>query len=110
MSKERKVINRFVKDALAGGYTLSVFDSEEWTVKHSTDEAEVMGALGTTDEEALRVRDAEGKCIGTAYLIYGNAPWEIIAYYGYSEETRETMEGLLKGSYELCKIYEGGAA
>jgi hypothetical protein len=43
-----------VRECLQRGYSLSVHDGEEWTVKQSRDENAICGALGTTEVEPSR--------------------------------------------------------
>lgn len=71
---ERRVAERVVAHALASGCTLSVNDGEEWTVKQSRSAIEVLGALGTTGEDTIRLRNgASGERLGSVYLVWGNA-------------------------------------
>ena len=56
---EHKIVRRVVKDAIKAGYTVSVFDGEEWTVKRSTEFKTINDALFSTDEDTIRIRDAE---------------------------------------------------
>jgi len=73
---EARVARKLVKAALAAGYTVSVNDGEEWTVKRSTKEREIIDALATTDEDRLLLRSPTandiGDVIGSFWLIYGN--------------------------------------
>lgn len=71
---ERTVARKLVRTLLGKGLSISVYDSEEWTVKQSTNEAEILNALATTDEDQLLVRDAEGDKVGWFYLVWGNDP------------------------------------
>lgn len=76
---EAKIIRPIVQRGLDDGCTVSVFDGEEWTVKKSTDRDRIMAALGTTDEDTIRFRDAGGDIVGSVYLVYGNAPDEVVS-------------------------------
>lgn len=71
---ERTVARKLVRTLLGKGLSISVYDSEEWTVKQSTNGAEILNALATTDEDQLLVRDAEGDKVGWFYLVWGNDP------------------------------------
>lgn len=77
-SEERFVVKQMVSRALDKGYTLSVFDGEEFPVLHSDDLEEVMAELGHCDEEWLYVENADHKKIGTIWLVYGNDPDEVV--------------------------------
>ena len=69
---ERGVATRLVRAALRAGYTVSVSDGEEWTVKRSDSEAVILPALATTGYDTLRFRNSAGEHIGSAYLVWGN--------------------------------------
>ena len=93
---EHKIVRRVVKDAIKAGYTVSVFDGEEWTVKRSTEFKTINDALFSTDEDTLRIRDAEGKNLGVIQCIYGNDGFDVIADYSVS------LEEFLKGANEYA--------
>jgi len=69
---ERRVASRLVRAALDAGYSISVNDGEEWTVKRALKAKPVLEALATTGEDTLRIRDADGDSCGTFYLVWGN--------------------------------------
>jgi hypothetical protein len=81
-NKEKANVRRVIRAALANGWTVSVNDGEEWTVKKSRDSKEIFAALFTTDKDIVRFRDSEGKSIGTIYCIYGNEPESVVSDYG----------------------------
>jgi pyruvate dehydrogenase complex dehydrogenase (E1) component len=95
---ELSIIRRIVKDALALGYTVSVCDGEEWTVKRSTKLGQIIAAVRTTDEDYLAFRTADGTYVGKVFLVYGNEPYEVINDYSANEAT----EALLKGANALA--------
>ena len=61
-----------MRAALNAGYTVSVSDGEEWTVKRSDSEAVILPALATTGYDTLRFRHSAGEHVGSAYLVWGN--------------------------------------
>ena len=75
---ERKVARRLIKAALAAGYSISVNDGEEWTVKRSTKLKTITDALCTTGEDTLQLYAADpSKTVGwhgagAFYLVWGN--------------------------------------
>jgi hypothetical protein len=71
---ERGVATRLVRAAINAGFTVSVYDGEEWTVKRSDSEAVILPALATTGYDTLRFRNSAGEHIGSAYLIWDNDP------------------------------------
>lgn len=81
---EEKYVRKLVRNILSRGYTISVNDGEDWTVVDSFNEAQIMGALGTTDEDFIKVKDPlDYKSLGVFSLIYGNDPEgeEVISDY-----------------------------
>lgn len=69
---EKKIATAIVEKALAQGWTVSVFDGEEWALKISSSKDAIMGALASTGEDRLRLRDAGGENMGSIYLVWGN--------------------------------------
>jgi len=67
---EAEAARSLVHHALLAGYTISVSDGEEWTVKKSRDRNAILEALATTGEDYLRMRTAEGESVGTFQLVY----------------------------------------
>lgn len=80
-NKEKANVRRLIRAALANGWTVSVNDGEEWTIRKSRDSKEIFAALFTTDSDIVRFRDSEGKSIGTIYCIYGNEPESVVSDY-----------------------------
>jgi hypothetical protein len=80
---ERGVATRLVRAAIHAGYTVSVYDGEEYTVKRSRLERQILEALASTEEDTLLIRDSAGERIGALVLIWGNDPdgEELIADY-----------------------------
>jgi len=80
---ERGVATRLVRAAIHAGYTVSVYDGEEYTVKRSRKERQILAALASTEEDTLLIRDSAGERIGALCLIWGNDPdgEELIADY-----------------------------
>jgi hypothetical protein len=83
---ELKIAKQVVTDALAAGYTVSVYDGGEWTVKRSTNKATIVAALASTDSDNLRFRDAAGNIVGTVVLIWGNGQ-DLISDYSDNAAT-----------------------
>lgn len=71
---EARVARKLVKAMLDAGYTVSVNDGEEWTVKRAWRLKTVLDALASTDADTLRIRNAAGESCGTFYLVWGNDP------------------------------------
>ena len=93
---ERGVATRLVRAALHAGYAVSVYDGEEYTVKRSRRERQILAALATTGEDALVIRDATGERLGVLSLIWGNDPSgeELIA----DHSDNDAMEALYRAA------------
>ena len=82
---EGKICRKLIKTAIAAGFTVSVFDGEEWTVKRSRKVAECVNACFTTDMDQITVRRDNGDAFASFQLIYGNDGFDVIADYGYNQ-------------------------
>lgn len=81
---EGKIANALVKQALASGYVVSVYDGEEWALKFSSDRAEILAAMFSTDMDMLALSEGpagERSRVGTINFIYGNCGWDVISDY-----------------------------
>lgn len=82
---ETEITKRIIRDALAAGYSLSVNDGEEITVRKSRDAAKVYEALATTDDDYLIVYDG-ASALGTIWFVYGNEDGVVVCDYHTSLE------------------------
>jgi hypothetical protein len=82
---------RYINKALAKGYSISVNDGEEWTVKRSTDAKVIRAALQSTDSDIIRMRNGAGETIGIIYFVWGNSPDEVVCDYSDNELTNEIV-------------------
>ena len=89
---EARIARKIVKDALALGWTISVYDGEEWTLKSGADSRAIVEALATTDSDVLRLRDAAGDVIGNIWLVWGNDE-DLISDHTDSEAMADFMAG-----------------
>lgn len=92
---EGKIARKLVSELLARGFSVSVNDGEEWTVNRSTDKAEIVGALFSTDEDIIRGFRADGQTIGMAYLVYGNDGYDVVNDYSTGKEMEQIMEEVI---------------
>lgn len=76
---EKAVVRAAVRNAIKLGFTVSLYDGEEWAVKRSNSEREVMAEIYATDLETLAFRTRDGKLIGNLYLVYGNSAGEVMS-------------------------------
>jgi hypothetical protein len=78
-SGEQQSARLLIDGALKRNWTVSVFDGEEWALKRSTAPDAIIDAMGNTGEDNLTFRDADGKLVGRAMLVWGNSPVELVA-------------------------------
>jgi hypothetical protein len=90
---EKRIASKIVKDALAAGYVVSVWDGEEWALKRSGSYKAIMAAMFSVDEETLVFRAADGTKAGSVFLVYGNSGWDVITDYTDNEATRAILAG-----------------
>jgi len=77
---EKAVARAAIRNAIKLGYVVSLYDGEEWCVKGSNSEQEVMANLYATDQEVLSFRDnKEMRVIGKVWLVYGNSASEVMS-------------------------------
>lgn len=89
---ENVIIRKAVRAAVDAGFTVSVFDGEDYSVRRSRKVEEVMRSLRATDSDRLIVRDNDGERVGSVLLVYGNEPYEVIADYSLA------LNDLLRGA------------
>ena len=78
----KKAYLTLIKNALAKGLTVSVWDGEEWQVKRSIGYQAIKEAIESVEVAELRLRDQEGKVVGWAMIIPdGVEPDETVADY-----------------------------
>lgn len=97
---ERRVARRLVTAALAAGYSVSVNDGVETTVRRSARAREIIDALATTSEDILTIHDTAGARAGTFWLIYGNdrSGEELIADYTDNDACNALYTAAHKGA------------
>lgn len=96
MKAERRMCTALVDGCLKRGYVISVSDGEDWPVRKSTDKAEIMAALASTDEDGIVIRNAAGDKLGWFQLIYGNDGWDVVADYSDNEICNAIWNEVLK--------------
>ena len=78
---ENIIIRKAVRAAIDAGFTVSVFDGEEYSVRRSCKVEEIMRSLRATDCDRLVVCTRAGDLVGSVMLVYGNEPYEVISDY-----------------------------
>ncbi len=74
-----KAFEHLIDYTLDFGFTISVWDGEEWQVKRSRNRAAIIEAVESVEEAKLRIRDLAGEIVGTA----------LVSAFGLADE--ETM-------------------
>lgn len=104
LNLELSVCRKAIQDILAAGYYCRVWDGEEWATTITKDEATLIGALRSTDDDIVYIHDpldkpAEGRWLkcGWVRFIYGNMPYEVIA----DNTDTDRINALLKGAEAL---------
>lgn len=92
---EAKISMRIVDDALSAGFSISVYDGEETTIRKSRDKAEIVDAMSSTDTDTLTFHNADGKAIGKVFLVWGN-DHDLISDNTDNEATNALLAGALK--------------
>jgi hypothetical protein len=93
---ELLIVGKLVKDVIAAGLFISVWDGEEMTVVETNDADEVFKALASTDGDVLYVHKAHGDDRPRfVSLIWGNG-CDVISDYNTS------LEDVLKGANDLA--------
>lgn len=112
---ERKIVGRFVRDALAAGYRLTVslergYDTDEM-LQGSRDYKRIMEEAFAGDECHIFVQDATGPILdkggfirsrGWVYCVFGNDGWDVISDYTMSIEKL----GLMAGAEKVSERYQ----
>jgi hypothetical protein len=93
---EMSAIRKLVQTALAAGLHVSVHDGEEVTIRRSRDEAAIVGAMRTTDDDRLFFFTSDGTRKGLVWLVYGNDPYDVIAEYSAS------LDEMLRPVFDFC--------
>lgn len=84
-TQERDCVRLLIRLLLEGGNTVSVYDGQEYCVKRSSSEEEILSALNSSGEDMLAIRNAAGEALGFFYLIYDNGseadPFIVVSDY-----------------------------
>ena len=97
---ERRIAEAAIKQLLANGFSLGVFDGGETVLERSKDAKAVLKAMFTTDEDELIVsRDSEDQDFGWVKFIYGNDGYDVIHDYTTNLEEYLTEATALGDKY-----------
>lgn len=91
---EKQIVRKVIKDAIEAGFSLTVYDGEEYVLTGSRDSAAVLRAMFSTDEDTLYFRSVSK--VGWVHFVYGNDGYDVI-----SDHTTN-LSDLLSGAMELA--------
>lgn len=92
---EAQVLDRLLNYAARKGWTVSVYDGEEWTVKRAQP-SEIPPHLGSTELDVLKFRK-DGVAVGCMTLIYGNSGEELIADHSANDAMQAAWDYVIDG-------------
>ena len=95
---QQTAATQLVERILAAGFTISVYDGEEYSISKSTDKAAILNAMGETDSDTLLLRHPIGGK-GTIFLVWGNADDGSDLVSDYSPATG-TIDNLIHAHWE----------
>src|SRR5579859_2222310 len=84
---ERRIASRLIRDGLAAGYTIGVYNGEEHVLKKSTSRKAILAAMFSVDDEHLIFYNKDGLRVGWVWFVYGNDGWDVINDYTTSLES-----------------------
>lgn len=115
---EKRIARRVIAGMLAAGFSISVNDGEETTLRRSLDPAAILAAMFSTDEEWLIIHKADQprglvdvdvdddtrKAFGWVRFIYGNDGWDVVNDY------TTNLEPVMAPINELADAIDRGTA
>jgi hypothetical protein len=99
---EFAIARQVIRDLLAGGYHISLYDGLDIVVSSSTVCTDILNAMFSGDEETLLVYSPEGDC-RTVQFVYGNDGYDVVCDYSVSLE--KTLKNSRKLADQLEKQY-----
>lgn len=87
MKTDIVIFRSLIRNIVKAGYTVSLFDGQEFVVKRSTSLEVLEAAANSTGEDQLRIRDQDGNHVGTILLVWGNEDETLIADWGTMENS-----------------------
>lgn len=106
---EREIASRLIKDAIAAGYSINVYNGGEMKEngsdmelpKPSVKAKEILGAMFATDDEKLYLfKPGKKDWFGWVYFIYGNGGYDVISDY------TTNLEHIMGGANKVSDKYQ----
>lgn len=117
---ERAIARAAVSALIAGGFLVTVFDCEEYTLTDSGDVESILAAVFTTDDDRLYVRKVaaetpathDSEFFGWVWFVYGNSGWDVISDYTTNlesllEPVNAFAEEIDSGIFEVAPLAAG---
>ena len=99
--QEKKYLREIIKRAIADGCIVSVDDGEDTAIACSRDVEAILASLGHCEEESIILHNNIGRnYVGRIYLVYGNAPDELVCDYGWPTDRGEDRMKAIVGEYK----------
>lgn len=92
------IVKAVIAQTLAAGFSLTVFDGEQETVRRSKDPETVFAAMRTTDEDYLYTYRGLAR-LGWVRFIYGESGWDVICDHTVNLEPHLTEATALSDKY-----------
>lgn len=105
---EREIVSTIIQNALDLNYTIIHHNGEETTAaahpngNRAKDFRKMMNEIRQCDEEYLIFKNADGKRIGSVFLVYGNDGYDVINDHTDNDE----MNKILASAFELAEKFE----
>ena len=91
MKTMQKEYLKLIKNALARGLTISVYDGYEWDLKRSSSYQAIKDSIENLEMAELRLRDQAGQPVGWAMIIPDLEPDETVADCTYNQLMHELL-------------------
>lgn len=97
---EKKVALALVDAALAQGMQIEIWNGgDDAEVERTTDRVAIVAGLGECEEERIVLwRGDEARTFGSALLIWGNSPAELVADFSARDENFDALEAFLNAA------------
>ena len=101
---EADIAATFIQSVLQAGYVVSVWEGGDYAIQHSSDAKDILDAMFSTDSDVLRMyrnTPTGYVCKASAWFVYGNSGWDVLADYSTSLEPLLTEVNALSERYMM---------
>lgn len=95
IDSERRMVRALIKEALLLGYSVSVHDGDNFVIKKSKDQKEILKTMYSTDEDMIYLYEEETR-VGWFHLVYGNYGWDVISDHTDNDQCNDIWNRVLK--------------